>query len=282
MVTIRAPASTANLGPGFDCLGAALSCALTVEMRELEPWPEGARKDPALLVSKAAGTVLGEPPNVAFDVTGTFPGGKGLGFSAAEIACGLLIGCVIGERRPDRAELLRLGTPLEGHPDNLAASLYGGLTLVLPDGDVLRFAPSASVRPFILLPHEQLPTSEARAVLPDEVPRRDAVANIARAAGLLAVLTGAISPTRERLLTCTDDSIHQAYRAPLMPRTAEALSALREAGIPAAVSGAGPSIVCLVVGGEEDSTREAAGNLEGWELLELDWDTVGAKILEAS
>jgi homoserine kinase len=104
------------------------------------------------------------------------------------------------------------------------------------------------------------------------------VANIARAAGLVAVLTGAVEATAERLLQCTEDLIHQPYRAPLMQRTARAVADLRAAGVPAAVSGAGPSVLCLVVRGEEDSVREKAGTLSGWQLMELDWDTRGAHI----
>jgi homoserine kinase len=128
------------------------------------------------------------------------------------------------------------------------------------------------------VPDERLSTAEARGALPDQVPRDDAVANISRTAGLVAVLTGAVEATPERLLACTEDRIHQPYRASLMPRTSDVVAALREAGIPAAVSGAGPSVLCLVAAGHEDSVREASGTLDGWKLLELDWDSRGAYI----
>lgn len=271
---VRAPASTANLGPGFDCLGAALSIGLEIRAAE------GAERSPDSQLIRRAVAAAGGPLDASVEVVSEIPVARGLGSSAACVAAGLLAGCALSGNDLDRGELLRLGTRLEGHPDNLAAALYGGVTLVLPGGEVLRFTPVSSVRPFILLPHERLPTAEARAALPDHVPREDAVANIARASGLLALLSGAVEPTRERLLACTEDLIHQRFRAPLMPRTSDALKRLRREGFPAAVSGAGPAIVCLVVAGEEDSTRQAVGTLEGWELLELDWDLTGARIVK--
>lgn len=285
MVTVRAPASTANLGPGLDTLGAALSLGLELSANEattasweaLTPAPEPPSVD---VVLRAASAVAGKLPPLAARMRSDIPIGAGLGSSAAAIAAGLLIGCAIAGRDPDPAELLRLGAPLEGHPDNLAAALFGGMTVALPGGEVLRLDPSASVRPSILLPHERVPTAQARGVLPTNVPRADAVANIARSSGLVAVLSGAVEASRERLLACTDDLIHQAQRGPLMPRSFETLKRLRAEGIPAAVSGAGPALVCFVVTGEEDSVREVTGTLEEWELLELEWDESGAYIVE--
>jgi homoserine kinase len=285
LVTVRAPASTSNLGPGFDCFGAALSIGLELTAREseTESWEVStpAPEPPSMnVVLTAAAAVAGDLPTLSGQMQSAIPIGAGLGSSAAAIAAGLLLGCAIAREDPDPAKLLALGTPIEGHPDNLAAALYGGLTLALPDGDVLVFELAASVRPLILLPHERMATKQARGVLGREIPRADAVANIARASGLLAVLNGAAVPTRERLLACTEDLIHQPQRGPLMPRTQEVLRRLRAEGIPAAISGAGPALICLVVTGEEDSTRDAVGNLEGWELLEIDWDTRGAHIVE--
>jgi homoserine kinase len=208
----------------------------------------------------------------------------GLGSSAATVAAGLLLGCAVAGREPDPGELLQLGAPIEGHPDNLAAALYGGLVLVVPVPgglDVLPFVPTASVRPFILLPRERLATTQARRVLPEAVPLPDAVGNASRVTGLVALLSGVVSPTSDRLWTYTQDALHQPYRAELMPRTAEVLDALRAAGIPAALSGAGPSIVCLVIRGDEEGTRSFVADLEGWELLELEWGGEGARILES-
>lgn len=286
-IKVTAPASTANLGPGFDCLAAALSISLEVSASESETgWdvtvPGGDAPSADLLV-RAAEAVAGELPSLGGTIRSDIPLQAGLGSSAATIAAGLLLGCVLADKDPDQGELLQLGAQIEGHPDNLAATFYGGLTLVVPVAgglDVLPFVPTSSVRPLILLPRERLSTSEARRVLPSDVPMSDAISNGARATGLVALLSGVVSPSSDRLWTYTQDLLHQPYRAPLMPQTAEALEQLRSAGVPAALSGAGPAIVCLVVRGEEEGTKKVAADLDGWELMELDWATDGARILE--
>lgn len=272
VVRARAPASTSNLGPGFDAFGAALTVGLVATVTD-EP-PSGDKN----LAERAAELITGRPVEHAIEIRSDIPVGRGLGSSGACVAAGLLIGCALAGRSEDPAELLRAGAALEGHPDNLAAALYGGLVVALPGGSVVPLGADASVRPLILVPDERLATAEARRVLPQQVPMHDAVANVAAAAGLVAVLTGRAEATPERLLACTEDRLHQSYRAALMPKTADALSELRTAGVAAAVSGAGPSIVCLSPPGREDFVRAAAGNLETWQLLELDWDSTGARL----
>jgi homoserine kinase len=286
-IKIAAPASTANLGPGFDCLAAALSVSLEVSASQGDAGWEvivpGGDPPSANLLVRAAEAVAGEVAGLGGTIRSEIPLQAGLGSSAATIAAGLLLGCVVAEKEPDLGELLQLGAQIEGHPDNLAAALYGGLTLVVPVAgglDVIPFVPTSSVRPLILLPRERLSTSEARRVLANEVPLSDAIANSARATGLVALLCGVVSPSSDRLWTYTQDVLHQPYRAPLMPRTAEVLEQLRSAGVPAALSGAGPAIVCLIVRGEEEGTRKIAADLADWELMELDWSTESARILE--
>lgn len=286
---VTAPASTANLGPGFDCLGVALDVHLRVDAQQgADTWTLSAKgADPSELtpdlVLRAAEAVAGDLPALGGTIESDIPVAAGLGSSAAAIAAGLMLGCAIAGKDPDPGELLQLGASIEGHPDNLAAALYGGLTMVVPVAgglDVLPFVPTASVRPLILLPRERLSTSEARRVLPNDVPLADAVANSARAIGLVALLSGTVSPSSDRLWTYTQDLLHQPYRAPLMPQTAQMLDRLRSVGVPAAISGAGPSIVCLVVPGEEEGTRDIGASADGWELMELDWAPEGAQILE--
>jgi homoserine kinase len=272
-VKVRAPASTANLGPGFDCLGAALTLSLEIDT-------EGPGKLPKI-VARALRETGSQNIDLSGEISSEIPTARGLGSSAACIAAGLVLGQATSGRNIHRAEMLRRGTAIEGHPDNLAPALFGGITLCLPDGSAMRYEPSGSVRPLILVPGESLSTKEARKALPDEVPRADAIANVARTAGLLSMLTGAAEATPERLLECTEDRIHQPYRAPLMERTTAAIAALRDEGIAAAVSGAGPSIVCLVLRGSEGSVRNMAGTLEGWTLLDVDWDLEGARIVDA-
>jgi homoserine kinase len=288
---IRVPASTSNLGPGFDCVGAALGIGLELRFTEGEPsWTYrhgglGPAHEPpdASLVLSAAARVLGSTPSGALEMSTDIPMGCGLGSSAAAIAAGLLLGCALDGRAIDRGELLRLGTPLEGHADNLAPSLFGGVTLVLPASegtDVLRFVPHESIVVVILLPKMMFPTSEARRVLPDRVERVDAVKNIARSSGLIALLSGTTTPTTKLLHECTEDLLHQPYRAPLMPETASAIERLRAAGVPAAVSGAGPSIVCLLVKGDEDEPRRRIAALGGWSVLDAGFDLAGAGIVD--
>lgn len=243
--------------------------------------PEGNPPPPDLLL-RAAEAVAGELPPLEGTVRSDIPLEAGLGSSAAAIAAGLLLGCALTDRAPDPDELLQLGASIEGHPDNLAAVLYGGLVVVVPVAgglDVLAFPPTSSVRPLILLPRDRLSTAEARRVLPEQVPLADAVSNSARTTGLVALLSGVVSPSSDRLWTYTQDLLHQPYRAPLMRQTAEAIERLRSSGVPAAVSGAGPAVVCLVVRGDESGTRQIAEELEGWELIETDWNTEGARIV---
>lgn len=271
---VRAPASTANIGPGFDCLGAALTVSLEIET------DESSEELPRIVRRAIREGARDEAVDVRAAITSDIPRARGLGSSAACVAAGLVLGAARAGRDIDRAELLLIGTPIEGHPDNLAAALFGGITLVLPDATVMRYEPSGGVRPLILVPGRSLATKEARKALPDVVPHADAVANVSRASGLLAMLTGAAAPSREVLLECTDDRLHQPYRAALMPETVETIATLRERGIAAAVSGAGPSVVCLVLRGAEDDVRDASASMDGWTLLECDWDLEGACLLD--
>lgn len=287
-IKVTAPASAANLGPGFDHLAAALSIRLELATTDEAGWiyehtgpgEPGTLPDESLVV-EAIESVLGDRPDEGLSMTSSIPVGCGLGSSGAAVVAGLLMGAALADRDPDPIELLRLGAGLEGHPDNVAASLYGGLVNVVSTGlgmEVQSLVPSTSVRPLILLPRERLSTAEARAALPAEVPLRSAVATSARASGLLAMLTGTAESTSARLWEFTGDVIHQPFRAPLMPETDVAVKKLRTEGIAAAISGAGPAVICLVLRGDESGTREVAGQLEGWELLELDWDTEGARV----
>jgi homoserine kinase len=267
LVTVTAPASTSNLGPGFDCIGGALTRSMTVR-------GEPGESEPGNLVARAAKAVAGV--DVRVEIDSGLPVGRGLGSSGACVAAGLLIGCAIVGKQLSRAELMAIGTPIEGHPDNLAPALHGGITNVLPNGEVMRFEPAGGIRPMILVPQAKLATAKARKALPDDVPRADAIVNVSRSSGLLAMLAGAAEATAERLLECTEDTLHQPYRASLMPETASLVASLRAAGIAAAVSGAGPSVVCLVLRGTEAQVNAP----DGWQLLDVDWDLEGARIVE--
>lgn len=287
-VTAVAPATTANLGPGFDCLGAALTRHVRVSVEEgAGRWSYRGVDDPGdapgpELVHRAIAAAGGALEDLDVSVETEVPLERGLGSSAAAIAAGLLVGCALTGRAADPGELLELGLPLEGHADNLAPALHGGLTVVVPGERrrVLRFEPTPSVRPVIVVPDARLSTVEARKALPDVVPLDDAVANVARSSGLVTLLSGRVEPTPELLLACTEDLLHQPYRRPLMPETDEAIRGLREAGVPAVVSGAGPSVACFVCEGEEPRAREVFVGMQRWKALEVEWDARGARITE--
>ncbi|MGH3303008.1 MAG: homoserine kinase [Streptosporangiaceae bacterium] len=304
-VTVVAPATSANLGPGFDSLGLALSLHDTVQARVTESGTNvrvtgvgaGHRWRPERhLVIRAmrAGFAAtgGQPSGIAISCRNDVPQGFGLGSSAAAIVTGLLAARALAAAReaasdpaevlPD-ADVLRLACEIEGHPDNVAACLAGGLTIAFDTAaglGVARLTPLADLAPVLCVPAMPVATTTARQALPDQVPHADAAANSARAALLIAALTS----RPDLLLPGTEDFLHQRYRAPTMPRTATLVAALREAGIPAVVSGSGPSVLALTVGGRADAAgvaRITARAGAPWRVLPLRVDAEGARLVSS-
>lgn len=259
-VSVRAPASSANLGPGFDALGLALALYDDVTA-ELRPGPttvtvrgQGAGELPTdrdhLVVRAILATCreLGiEPPDAALTCENRIPQARGLGSSAAAIVAGVLLARALAGpagRALDDDAVLRLAARIEGHPDNVAACLRGGLTIAWQAADgarAVRVAPAGAVHPTVFVPAGQGLTAAARAALPATVPHADA----AHAAGRAALLVHALASDPSRLLDATEDRLHQEYRAPAAPATAALVARLRAAGVPAVVSGAGPSVLAL-------------------------------------
>lgn len=297
-VRVRVPATSANLGPGFDSLGLALGrhdvveaqvvgAGLTIEVTGVGE--QTARAGEGHLVVRAMRTAfdwVGEnPPGLALRCYNAIPHGFGLGSSAAAIMAGLLAGrALAGEfgagRLPDPA-LLRLATDLEGHADNVAACQAGGLTIAWASGGSVRsmsLLPSPGLKPVLCVPPVPVSTEVARQVLPSTVPHADAVSNAARAALLGVALLGDAA----LLLDATEDFLHQPYRAGSMPESAKLLSALRAANVPAVVSGAGPAVIALLVPpvtpGPEVVASVAACTGE-WTVRVLDVDRHGATVL---
>jgi homoserine kinase len=303
-VRVRVPATSANLGPGFDALGLALTMYDVVEARavgtglSIDVWGEGegtASAGESHLVVRAMresfGIMGGQPPGIGLRCDNRIPHGRGLGSSAAAIVAGILAARALADdgaaRLPDDA-VLGLATEMEGHPDNVAACLGGGLTIAwtTPGGPrMTRLSPQPGVVPVALVAPEPLATEAARRVLPESVPHADAAANAGRSALLVAALTS----DPGALLDATQDRLHQPYRAGVMPATADLVRRLREAGIPAVVSGAGPSVLAflqrtLSPGGTSgpagldvvDSTAREMGS--GWSISVLDVDRHGASI----
>ena len=291
-VTVRVPATSANLGPGFDSFALALAAHDEVTAHVL---PSGLRVDIAgegsdilprdedNLVVRSLLAALdrhGEQPSgLVLQCRNTIPQARGLGSSAAAIVAGItLADALLGGDVLSADDQLALANAMEGHPDNVAACLAGGLTISWLDGTTaprsVRLDPGESIRPVLFVPHSAaLPTVQARQILPTEVPHADAAANSARAA-LLAI---ALTQRPELLWTATQDRLHQHYRRAAMPDSLALLDRLRLEGVPAVISGAGPSVLALT---EDAGAEGLAGRVEpGWRPLRLPVDRQGATLV---
>lgn len=259
-VSVQVPATSANLGPGFDALGLALDLCdeLSVEATtggiEIEVEGEGSGSLPAgedHLVVRALRRGLdhaGAPQTgLRLRALNRIPHGRGLGSSAAATVAGLLLarGMLSDPQALDDDAVIQLATEFEGHPDNAAPALLGGVVLSWMRGERARTVPlhlaDGVLHPLVLLPTATLSTRQARGLLPAEVPHRDAAFNASRSALLVHALAGA----PELLLEATEDRLHQEQRAPGMPESVELMRVLRREGFPAVVSGAGPSVLVL-------------------------------------
>lgn len=291
---VRVPATSANIGPGFDALGLALGLYDDVVAQvsdepgiRVDVHGEGADavpRDHRHLVAKAMlrgfDALGGRPRGVDLVCANRIPHGRGLGSSAAAIVSGLLLAraLVVGgeDRLPDPA-LLELAVALEGHPDNVAACLYGGVVVAWTRStggtDVLRLAPDPGIVPVVCVPSTAVATKKARALLPETVPHADAAFNAARAALLVPALTG----RPDLLLEATDDRLHQQYRRPAYPRTGDLVAKLRAAGIAAAVSGAGPTVLALTDAATAGGVAALAGGRFATTVLEV--DTQGGRVV---
>jgi homoserine kinase len=351
---VRVPATSANLGPGFDALGLALTLYDEVEARvtdgglsvavsgEGEETAAAPEQHLVVRAMRAAfGAMSGQPPGLALRCVNAIPHGRGLGSSAAAVVSGVLAARALvaggADLLPDE-DMLALAVELEGHPDNVAACLAGGLTVAwhrsvagrgdpvpgtgvfrgesgepgvedsvpgtgvfrggpgepgvdapVPGAGVVRGGPGGAVGVLRLpvldslsavacVAPTALATREARRVLPELVPHADAAANAARSALLVAGLTR--DPAV--LFDATEDFLHQRYRAPVMPETADLLGRLRRAGVAAVVSGAGPSILAMIVAGQLPGP-EVVDSIAGdtgitWAVIPLDVDRQGPAI----
>ena len=295
-VTVRVPATTANLGPGFDTLGLALSLydELTVTVRDtpgatVEVIGVGEGEVPTdesnLVVRAIAYTfaACSQPlPGLHLVARNNIPHGRGLGSSGAAIVSGIMAakGLLDGIVDLDAGALLALATALEGHPDNVAPALFGGLTIAWTTDagpQHKKLIVHRGVSPLIAVPESTMSTELARSLRPASVPHEDAIFNVSRSALLIAALIQ--SP--ELLLAATEDKLHQSYRAAAMPETESLILELRSHGLPAVVSGAGPSILVLC---SDPAQRLVAAELiaarsgSPWQSLLLAVDFKGATV----
>jgi homoserine kinase len=253
--TVSAPASSANLGAGFDAVGLAIEIRMSAQVRELPrgataAWTYGGRHAPThdglrgCIEAGISRIAPGAPP-LAVELLNEIPLGAGLGSSAAAFAIGVAIGARFADPPLDDGDLAHAVAELEGHPDNALAAWYGGAVVAAIGDDGLssiRFPPPAA-QPVVVVPEIVLPTHQARALLPRVYPRADAVFNIQRAALLGAALAGGRT---DLLRAAMRDRLHQPYRANAIPGLAEILLLEDAALLAIALSGAGPSILALV------------------------------------
>ena len=296
-VHVRVPATSANLGPGFDALGLALTlfddvyATVTGGGLRIEIDGEGAdlagagERHLVVRAMRAAFDRFGgaQPPGLELRCVNRIPHGRGLGSSAAAIVAGVLAAQAL---TGTEADPLPLASELEGHPDNVAACLLGGLVISLSAGPVavkaVKLEPLASIRPVVCIapPEVAVRTELARQALPAQVPHQDAAANAGRAALLIAALT--LSGASCHLLDATRDWLHQDYRKDAMPDTYALVTALRREGVAAVVSGAGPSVLALL-SGESASEVDSLGSIvretgKAWHISPLDVARHGARV----
>jgi homoserine kinase len=295
-VEVVVPATSANLGPGFDSLGLALSLhdhlvAMVTEDPGVSVIVEGEGagalpSDERHLVARAMQAAWEEmgvsAPGVLLRCRNAIPQGRGLGSSAAAIVAGILLARGLveeGEGLLPDDEVLGLATRMEGHPDNVAAALLGGFTTAWVDSvddshaSAVTRATHTSVVPVILIPQQSMPTAEARNLLGDTVARSDAVFNLGRT----ALLTHALVSDPALLFPATEDRLHQEARAHAYPQSHALVMSLREGGIPAVVSGAGPTVLAFTVDDRERAAATAAVP-EGWRLITVPVDANGARV----
>ena len=288
-VTVEVPATSANLGPGFDCLGLALDLhdTLTGEVvetgLEIDIRGEGAEvlpRDASHLVAQAMAAAFAtagvQPPGLRLRCENAIPQARGLGSSSAAIVGGLALARALirgGDDVLPDTTLLLLANHLEGHPDNVAPAIFGGFVISgQSDEDV--WADQAPIAPevsaVVFVPPHGLSTEAARGLLPAEVSHAAAAANTGRA----ALLVAALGHAPERLSRATEDFLHQQFRAPAMPESLALVGSLRADGLAAVVSGAGPTVLVLTA---DDPAPVLDRCPAGWTSYPLAVDHAGVR-----
>jgi homoserine kinase len=296
-VTVRVPATVANLGPGFDALGAAIRMHLEIDIEprrdsvDVFIEGEGAEALPAdetNLVIRSMNTFFDyvgrRPPGFAVHVKNPIPLGSGLGSSAAAVVGGLFAARAVTSRTVPQTEMVELATSLEGHPDNIMPALLGGLVVCYrgQDGDLrsFRLEPSPRLVPILAVPAEGFPTEEARKALPADVAFSDAQFTASRAALLVAAMSAGAGS--EILAEAMNDRLHEPHRLKLMPETAAVHSELRDSGLAVALAGAGPSLLVVVPRPESATRSEQVRRIcrerrAGWRVFVSEWEPEGAR-----
>ena len=288
---VQVPASSANLGPGFDSFGLALGMydryvaqVLDDAILDIDVTGEGAdevpRNDKNLLVKamyKGFDFLGGRPKGLAIRALNVNPHGRGLGSSASAIIGGLVLARALvlnGEDHMSDIQLLSLATDMEGHPDNVSASLFGGATISWfevekhkSSAHCVHLNVDPRIQALAYIPPKALATSKARKMLPEAIPFADAVRNTTNA----ALMSHALTTRPDLLFTATEDFLHQSYRAEAMPESYALVQKLRGAGIAAFISGAGPTVLALHTAnqGELEELKLAGGKAFEATVLEI-------------
>lgn len=274
-VTVRVPATSANLGAGFDCLGLALEIydgyaaqVLDEPGLDVEVAGEGAstiRTDEKNLVISSMNAAFdhmgGRPRGLALRALNAIPHGRGLGSSSSAIIGGLFLArslVISGSERLNDNDLLALATEIEGHPDNVAAAFHGGATIAWVEdgsGKAISIPVDMRIMAIAFIPSDsgEVATKKARALLPETIPHIDAAVNISRS----TLMVEALARKPELLFAGTEDRIHQFYRQGQMPKSYELMTKLRDAGVPAFISGSGPTVLALHYGNIADAQEIA-------------------------
>ncbi|WP_410654175.1 homoserine kinase [Amycolatopsis sp. lyj-112] len=288
LITVKVPASSANLGPGFDTLGLALALYDTVELRitdaglKVEVIDAGAGgvddvpTDESHLVVRAFRRGCEHfgirPPGLHLRCFNAIPHARGLGSSAAAVVTGVSAAYALAEKALDD-DALQLAAGFEGHADNAAASLLGGFVVAWNEGERFRaerLQPHHDIRPVVAVPALRSSTDATRGLLPAQVPHADA----AFTAGRAALAVHALTARPDLLLSATEDRLHQHYRAPAYPASSELVRALRAEGVAAAISGAGPSVLALTTTG----VLPAGIDVTSFDVIELPIDPGGVQV----
>jgi len=297
-VKVRVPATVANLGPGFDALGAAVRMHLEIDIEprrdsvDVMVEGEGAEhlpQDESNLVIRSMNTFFDHvgrrPPGFAVRVKNPIPLAAGLGSSAAAVVGGLFAARAITGRTVPQAEMVTMATTLEGHPDNVMPALLGGLVVCYraassQDLHYFRLEPSERLVPILVVPRQGFSTEEARRALPPDVSFADAQFTASRAALLVAAITTGAGA--DVLAEAMDDRLHEPHRLKLMPESAAVHMEIKDAGLPVALAGAGPSLLVVVPRPESATRAEQIRRIcrernAGWRVFVSEWEPAGAR-----
>jgi homoserine kinase len=281
---VRVPASSANLGPGYDVLAAAVSLYLELEVEEtgefsLDPGGLDVSTGRDNLIVRAFET-LHSADGIAFRLKSEIPLARGLGSSAAAIVAGLFAADHLFELALSKEEMLVKATALEGHPDNVAAAIYGGFVICGEAPSAARFDPPSGLEGIAVIPAEEVSTERARAAIPDQVPLAEAVANVSAASRLVLGLQRA---DLDLVAAGLVDRIHQDRRRDLYPRSMELVDGAKQLGaLGATISGAGPTVLVWTTWQEAGNVAEALeARCAGWaEVRRLPFSPHGADVPE--